>query len=101
MLDVIRSSTPPVRWHRFDHDTFDIGRELLDVGELRLGIYDAERTICDTFRLRHLEGAEQAIEALKRWLRRRGAQPSALLATAHQFGPRAEKPIREALEILL
>lgn len=91
----------PVRWHRFDPDTFDFGRETLDIGELGIGLYDAERTICDAFRFRHLEGSEQAIEALKRWLRRRGSQPSALLAMAHRFGPRAEKPIRAALEILL
>lgn len=91
----------PVRWHRFDPDTFDLGRDALAVGELSIGVYDAERTICDSFRLRHLEGNEQAIEALKRWLRRRGSQPSALLAMARSFGPRAEKPIRGALEILL
>lgn len=91
----------PVRWHRFDPDTFDLGRETLDVGELTIGVYNADRSICDSFRLRHLEGPEQAIEALKRWLRRQGPQPSALLAMAQHFGPRAEKPIREALEILL
>lgn len=91
----------PVRWHRFNPGTFGLGRETLDVGELSIGVYNAERTICDTFRLRHLEGNEQAIEALKRWLRRRGSQPSALLAMAQNFGPRAEKPIREALEFLL
>lgn len=91
----------PVRWHRFDVETFKVGRELMEVGGLTMGIYGAERTICDAFRLHHLEGTDQAIEALKRWLRRRGSQPSQLLIMAKHFGPRAETPIRQALEILL
>lgn len=93
--------TAPVRWHRFDPDAFDVGREPFAVDGLTMGLYSAERSICDSFRLRHREGSEQAIEALKRWLRRRGSQPSALLLVAKRFGPRAETPIREALEILL
>jgi hypothetical protein len=91
----------PIRWHRFDPHTFDIGREPIAVGELSIGLYSPERSICDAFRLRHLEGTDQAIEALKRWLRRRGSQPSALLRVAKRFGPRAEAPIRAALEVLL
>src|SRR5262249_10647156 len=47
----------PVRWHRFDADTFDVGRDSFEVGALSMGIYDAERSICDAFRLRHLEGS--------------------------------------------
>jgi len=66
-----------------------------------MGIYDAERSICDAFRLQHLEGPDQAIEALKRWLRRRGTQPGALLRVAQRLGPSAEAPLRKALEILL
>lgn len=91
----------PVRWHRFDTGTFDVGREPLAVGELSMGIYGAERSICDAFRLRHREGDEQAVEALKRWLRRRGSQPAALLRVARRLGPAAESPIRETLAILL
>lgn len=92
---------PPVRWHRFDPDTFEIGRDQFAVGELTIGIYNPERCICDAFRLRHIDGSEQAVEALKRWLRRRGSQPSTLLRMAQRFGPRAETPIRDALQILL
>lgn len=93
--------TPPVRWHRFNPRTFDVGREDLAVGELVMGIYTAERSICDAFRLAHLEGSEQAVEALKRWLRRRGSQPSTLLRLAREFGPRAETPLRATLRTLL
>jgi predicted transcriptional regulator of viral defense system len=91
----------PVRWHRFDPDTFDIGREVLAVEHLSMGIFSAERSICDAFRLRHLEGSDQAVDALKRWLRRSGSQPSTLLTMARRFGPRATTPIRDALQVLL
>ncbi len=91
----------PVGWHRFDASTFSLGRELLSVGELSIGIYEPERSICDAFRLRHLNGYEEANEALKRWLRQSSSQPSTLMRMAHHFGPRAETPIREALQLLL
>jgi predicted transcriptional regulator of viral defense system len=91
---------PPVRWRHFDADTFEIGRGQLDIGEDRgIGIYSAERSIIDAFRMRHLEGGDLAIEALRRWLRR-GGQPSELLAMARSF-PRALPAIRGTLEILL
>lgn len=92
--------TPPVRWRHFDANTFEIGRGRLDIGGDRsIGIYSAERSIIDAFRMRHIEGSDMAIEALKRWLRR-GGQPSELLRMARSF-PRTLTAIREALEILL
>lgn len=96
------ATSAPITWHQFDPKTFDLGRADLDVGAgYRIGLYSAERSICDAFRLRHLEGSEQAVEALKRWLRRPGSQPSRLLALAAEMGPRATEPIRSALQILL
>lgn len=90
----------PVRWRHFDKDTFDLGRELLSLDDDHsIGIYSAERSIIDAFRLRHLEGAELANEALKRWLRQ-GGQPSELLRLSRSF-PRALTAIRKTLEILL
>ncbi|TCC32187.1 type IV toxin-antitoxin system AbiEi family antitoxin domain-containing protein [Kribbella sindirgiensis] len=90
----------PVRWRSFDPATFSIGRELLDIGGGRsIGIYSAERSIVDAFRMRHLDGADLANEALKRWLRR-GGQPSELLRVAKAF-PRTITPLRQTLEILL
>ena len=91
----------PVQWHRFDPATFEIGRELVSLpGDMRIGLYNAERSIIDAFRLRGREGNEQAYDALKRWLRRPGAQPASLLRLVRRF-PRAAPPIRKALEILL
>jgi predicted transcriptional regulator of viral defense system len=93
-------TTTPVRWRSFDPGTFAIGRELLEIGGGRkIGIYTAERSIIDAFRLRHLDGADLANEALKRWLRR-GGQPSDLLRMAKAF-PRALTPLRQTMEILL
>lgn len=96
------ATSAPITWHKFDPKTFDLGREDLDVGAgYRIGLYSAERSICDAFRIRHLEGTDQAVEALKRWLRRPGSQPSQLLELASAIGPKAAQPIRAALQILL
>jgi hypothetical protein len=90
----------PVRWRHFDPETFAIGRQSLDIGAGRqIGLYRAERSIVDAFRLRHLEGPELANEALKRWLRH-GGQPSELLRIAKAF-PGALTTVRQTLEILL
>ncbi|MGB7980799.1 MAG: hypothetical protein WCF36_08410 [Candidatus Nanopelagicales bacterium] len=89
-----------VRWHHFDAATFEVGRAWVAVdGGGRVGLYSAERSLIDAFRMRHLEGADMAIEAVKRWLRG-GGQPSALLAMASAF-PQAQGPLRRTLEVLL
>lgn len=91
----------PVTWHAFAAETFEIGRMELPLADgMGIGLYGAERCIVDAFRLRHREGPEVAHEALRRWLRRRGTQPAALLAMARSF-PKAEPALRAALEILL
>lgn len=90
----------PVRWHRFHEDTFLIGRETIEVDEgLSLGVYSAERSVIDTFRLRHQEGEDLAVEALRRWLKRPGATPADLLAMARSF-PKVEPSLLHALRIL-
>jgi predicted transcriptional regulator of viral defense system len=91
----------PVTWHKFARASFEIGRSTLAIDGHRIGLYDAPRSIVDTFRMRHLEGHELAVEALKRWLRKRGSRPSALLALASRIDPRTEITIRRTLEILL
>lgn len=90
-----------VSWHSFDPKTFKIGRVYLEAGGgLTVAIYSAERTIVDCFRLMHQEGSDVAHEALRRWLRRRGNTPAALLKVAASF-PKAQPRIRQALEVLL
>lgn len=100
-----RSRRPPrvraaVRWHRFHEGTFFVGRETIEVDEgLSLGVYNAERSVVDAFRLRHQEGEELAMEALRRWLQRPGGTPATLLAMARYF-PRVETSLLQALRIL-
>lgn len=93
--------TAPTRLHQFDRRSFELGRDLLDVGARRpLGIYSAERSIVDVVRLRHREGSDIAWEALRRWLSRPGRSPAQLIEVAGQL-PRAEPALRHALEVLL
>ncbi len=90
----------PVRWHRFHEDTFHVGRTTIEVDAgLTLGIYSAERSIVDAFRLRHLEGEDMAVEALRRWVKQSRGTPADLLALARLF-PKAEPSLLHALRIL-
>jgi len=90
-----------ISWHRFDVDTFSIGRtkHALPDGS-SIGLYSAERTLIDLFRLRHAWGSDLALGALKQWLRGRENSPGSLLAMAEDF-PKARPAIQHALEILL
>jgi hypothetical protein len=91
----------PCRLHQFDARTFDLERELLDVGARRpLGLYTAERSVIDAVRLRHREGSDLAWQALRRWLDQPGASPARLTELAHRF-PHAESALRQALAVLL
>ncbi len=90
----------PVEWHLFDRDSFDIGRTLMSTGngDQSIGIYSAERSIVDSFRMRDRTGYEIGTEALRLWLRR-GGSPAHLYGIAKQL-PRATGPVRTALEYL-
>lgn len=95
------ASHASVRWHHFALATFDIGRQQLDLdGSISIGIYNAQRSIIDAFRMRGTEGHELGYEALRRWLRASGSQPGQLVRLAGKF-PRAETPLRTALAALL
>lgn len=87
-------------WHAFDRATFDLGRDRIAVpgSELTIGLYSAERSIADAFRLRGDIGYEVARDALKEWLRR-GGKPARLIELASQL-PRARGPILQALDTL-
>jgi hypothetical protein len=91
----------PVRLHYFAPGTFNLGREALDLGDReQIGIYSAERSIVDVIRLRHREGSDIAWEALRNWLDVPGRRPAQLLDLARHFRG-AEKPLRQAFEVLL
>jgi len=91
---------PVIHWHSFDPATFDIGRTIVPVDDVTtIGLYDAPRTIVDSYRLRNMLGSEVAHEALRRWLRT-GGQPAKLITVARAF-PRAMPALMNALEVLL
>lgn len=91
----------PVTWHHFDRATFELGRKPVQLdASTSIWMYTVERSIIDAFRTRAHGGQELALEALKKWLRRPGANPAALLKLAARF-PRTVTPLRKALEILL
>lgn len=93
-------STGAIAWHHFDRATFAIGREEIAIpgaGQM-IGMYSAERSIADAFRLRGEVGYELAREALREWLRR-GGKPARLIEIATRL-PRAKTPVLHALEML-
>lgn len=92
------STGAPVTWHQFATDTFSVGRDVIELDVGSIGLYSAERSIVDAFRLRGTEGHELAVEAMRQWLPQ--GQPSELLRVAEHF-PRALPAIRQALEVLL
>jgi hypothetical protein len=65
---------------------------------MRIGIYSAERSIADAFRLRGDVGYELGRHALKRWLEL-GGRPAAIAQIAMQL-PRTKAPLLQALEVL-
>jgi predicted transcriptional regulator of viral defense system len=91
----------PADVHVFVRNTFNLGRETLDIGDgSSVGLYSAERSLVDVIRLRYREGSDVAWEALRRWLRRRGSKPAVLLKMAKRFHG-AERAVRNALEVVL
>lgn len=89
-----------ITWHSFDRSTFELGRDHVPIPgtDLTIGLYSAERSIADAFRLRGDLGYELARDALKEWLRR-GGRPADLVEMATRL-PRAKRPIMQALDHL-
>ncbi len=84
------ATSQTIQWHHFDGDTFTIGRSTtaIEGSDATVGLYSAERSIVDAFRLRSTVGYELGIEALRTWLRRRGSHPpSSLLSIADALPP--------------
>lgn len=93
-----RLDYPPVRVYWFARPAFraGIGEERVDGATVR--IYDPEKTIADCFKFRNRVGLDVALEALRLWRRRRGANVDRLLGYARIN--RVERVIRPYLEAL-
>ncbi|MBF4561773.1 hypothetical protein ITJ43_06430 [Microbacterium sp. VKM Ac-2870] len=89
-----------IAWHSFDRSTFELGRDQVSIPgtDLTIGLYSAERSIADAFRLRGDLGYELARDALREWLRR-GGKAADLIEMATRL-PRAKRPIMQALDYL-
>lgn len=89
-----------ITWHLFDRTSFSLGRTTITIpgSNLPIGLYTAERTIVDAFRLRGSIGYEIGRDALREWLGR-GGKPARLLEIAQHL-PRGRGPLRQALEVL-
>lgn len=96
----VPASGGSIAWHSFHRDTFETGREEISIpgAELTIGLYSAERSIADAFRLRGEMGYETARDALKEWLRR-GGKPARLIDIATRL-PRTKGPVLQALDAL-
>lgn len=68
---------------RFDFETFELGLSSVEAAEgEQVRVYDPARTVVDLMRLRHRLGEPLAHGALRRYLRRRDAQPPYLTCCA-------------------
>lgn len=64
---------PPVRFFYYPERFFRPGIEKIKTSAGTVRIYNPEKTICDMFRYRDKIGENLALEALKNYLRRKGA----------------------------
>ena len=89
---------PPTTVHVFADATFGLGRAevALDQGQ-RFWISDRERTVVDTFRLRHLVGEDLALGALRRYVEAR-PDHARLADVARTL--RVWRPVAAALRVL-
>jgi predicted transcriptional regulator of viral defense system len=96
----IPAGNSAIAWHLFDRNTFDLGRNEIEIpgSTLRIGIYCPERCIADAFRLRADAGYEMGRDALREWLRR-GGKPAQLTEIASRL-PRTSGPLQRTLEAL-
>lgn len=90
---------PPTTVHVFRAATFALGRiEVRKSGGEQFWITDRERTVVDTFRLRHYLGEDQAHRAMRRYLAQPRPKLARLADLARQL--RVSIPVRAALRVL-
>jgi predicted transcriptional regulator of viral defense system len=95
-----RIALPRTKVHVFAAQTFALGRiqQQIESGE-EIAISSRERTVVDLMRLRSRVGRDQALAALRTYLRSRDARPADLLRLARQL--RIGTVMADAMEPLL
>jgi predicted transcriptional regulator of viral defense system len=89
----------PIRLFHFAKGSFELGIITKSGQGGRLRVYDAERTMCDLFRLKNLVGGDIAAEALREYLKHKERRIPRLLEYAEKL--RVLGPIKKSLEVLL
>jgi predicted transcriptional regulator of viral defense system len=90
---------PPLSIFRFSEKMLEVGLIEKKVGKRMLAVFDAEKSICDCLRLRKVVGQEIAIEGLRNYLAKPGADVEKLVKMAHEC--RVEARLKTYLEVLL
>ncbi len=92
--------TPATTLHRFAAATFELDRlkRATDADE-PFWIYSAERCVVDAMRMQRVAGRDIALSALRRYMRRDGANPLRLTELARELGGAAQ--MGRALELIL
>lgn len=90
---------PPLSIFRFSEKMLEVGLIEKKVGKRLLAVFDAEKSICDCLRLRKVVGQEIAIEGLRNYLAKPGADVEKLVKMAHEC--RVEARLKTYLEVLL
>ncbi len=93
-----RIDYPPVKVYWFSGRAFTEGIEEVGVDSKTIRIYGAEKSIADAFKYRNKIGLDIAVEALRNWRGRRGAEMERLLEYARVC--RVERVIRPYLEAI-
>jgi predicted transcriptional regulator of viral defense system len=94
-----RLDHPPVRTFWFTGEAFTNGIDALRLDGVDVRVYGAAKSVADCFKYRNKLGVDIAVEALKLYLRRRGARVEDLLQHARVC--RVERVMRPYIEALL
>jgi hypothetical protein len=91
---------PASKVHTFDARTFELEREQARTdADGPFWIYSAERSVVDAMRLSRWVGQDVGLQALRRYMDRRGSNPARLAELARALGGGSR--LRPALEALL
>ena len=89
---------PPINVYWFSDLAFTEGVEVHNIDSIDVQIYSPEKSVADVFKYRNKLGMEVALEALRTWRKRPGAQVELLLHQARNC--RVERVIRPYLEAI-